>query len=508
MWGLDELAAANVLQGDIRLLGAVSYDSAPVVSGSWDAGAAKLRLRKWASSDSSGDVDKIDLKKYARGFAFVDGDGSKLGDYKLPHHDIRGGQFVTVKRGVEAAAGAVNGARGGAQLPQGDVTAVKRHLAEHFHQWGGVAPWENRKGDAMSDTEMKGLATYGDVPEFLKKMGKSKKDGAKAMGLDDTDALDDLIDKDEEVSDGHKAALKRMKALKEKMAAEDVEGDNQTNRATAGDMPPFGESGTASDGPAARASALDLYWFAVELVVIEPYPSQARILRQALAMSAALSSVYAATGARNVDAAVREVRALSAFAQAARSATGEDHLEDVLEKVVSLSARAEEIKRDQKKQRGDRVGAMLSAAQKDGKIAPAEIDGKHGLRAIGMESPDRLEAMLTARPTNGALGTLSRTFTQPRGSAQGGGEGSGAGAGGTATLTASPFGRGEVAPDYSRDVAALSDVLGTNSDGTARRYENLSNIERHNLSTEHPNGFSALRAEWEQRGRPVVKKAS
>lgn len=161
---------------------AVAYAAHPVVDGPWDGDAAVGRLRKWASSDGSGDKDKIDWRKYAQGFAYVSGEGDSFGDFHLPHHDVRDGKLVTVQRGVEAAAAAVNGARGGTSIPADELPAVKRHLEQHYHQWGAKAPWEPTKGDHKAKEAP-------DMDETLKKLGdlaekheKLLKDHGELMG--------------------------------------------------------------------------------------------------------------------------------------------------------------------------------------------------------------------------------------------------------------------------------------------------------------------------------------
>ena len=122
--------------------GAVPFKAAPVVDGAWDASAARKRLRAWATSGEGEDA-KIDFAKYRRGFAWYDSaKADDLGSYKLPHHDIKDGKFVTVKAGVEAAAAAIDGARGGAGIPEGDRDKVKAHLADHSRQWDGKPPWD------------------------------------------------------------------------------------------------------------------------------------------------------------------------------------------------------------------------------------------------------------------------------------------------------------------------------------------------------------------------------
>jgi hypothetical protein len=132
---------------------AVPFKAAEIVEGGWDASAATKRLRNWASSDGSGDKDTISWSKYRQGFAWYDtADVESFGSYKLPHHDVQDGSLVTNKRGVQAAAGAVQGARGGVSIPEGDMSGVRSHLAKHYHQWDEKAPWEVEKsGDTVME---------------------------------------------------------------------------------------------------------------------------------------------------------------------------------------------------------------------------------------------------------------------------------------------------------------------------------------------------------------------
>jgi len=105
-----------------------------------------MRLRKHASSDGSGEWDKVDRATYARGFAYVAGDGEKPSDYKLPHHDVVDGKIVTVPAGVEAAIGAASGARGGAGIPDSEMSAARAHLGkESEHALDRPAPWDRKE---------------------------------------------------------------------------------------------------------------------------------------------------------------------------------------------------------------------------------------------------------------------------------------------------------------------------------------------------------------------------
>lgn len=122
--------------------GAVAFSKTPASdSGSWDGDAARGRLAKWASSDGSGDKDKMNWSKYARGFAYVDaGEKDNFGGYKLPHHDVKDGKLVSAWGGVRAAMSALLGGRGGTSIPEGDRKAVYNHLAKEYKVQGKEAP--------------------------------------------------------------------------------------------------------------------------------------------------------------------------------------------------------------------------------------------------------------------------------------------------------------------------------------------------------------------------------
>lgn len=62
--------------------------------------------------------------------------------YKLPHH--RASDRKAVLKGVEAAGAAIQGSRGGVDIPSGDIAAVKAHLAKHYKSFGKTPPWEEK----------------------------------------------------------------------------------------------------------------------------------------------------------------------------------------------------------------------------------------------------------------------------------------------------------------------------------------------------------------------------
>lgn len=97
----------------------------------WDAAGAIKRLKEWAKKD-----EEVDLKKFARGFAYVKGDGDAIADYSLPHHDIEDGEITVVPRGVTAAIAAINGGRGDVKWGnEKDRAKAYNHLAKHYAQF-------------------------------------------------------------------------------------------------------------------------------------------------------------------------------------------------------------------------------------------------------------------------------------------------------------------------------------------------------------------------------------
>jgi HK97 family phage prohead protease len=122
----------------------------------WDAAAAVARVREWAGGE------KINWARYRRAFVWYDKDkADEYGSYKLPIADVIDGELMAVPRGIFAAAGVLEGARGGADLNDpdsgGDEKAgARRHLERYYakmaHQWHDdsiVAPWNKKSLDLI-----------------------------------------------------------------------------------------------------------------------------------------------------------------------------------------------------------------------------------------------------------------------------------------------------------------------------------------------------------------------
>jgi len=113
----------------------VPYASGPLDDSSgWDASAARARIAKWASSDGSGDKDKINWGKYAKAFLIIDGERENFGSYKYPHHDVKNGQLHVVWGGVKSAMSFLM-----KTSPDGKRAAYN-HLAQHYRAFKKEPP--------------------------------------------------------------------------------------------------------------------------------------------------------------------------------------------------------------------------------------------------------------------------------------------------------------------------------------------------------------------------------
>ena len=120
----------------------------------WSSSAALGRVRKWASSDGSGDKETIDWAKYAKAFFWFDpDDDSSFGGFKLPFADITDGKLQAVPRGIFAVAGVLQGARGGVEISETDQDHIKdvvdRYYAkmrETFDDESIIVPWAKSVG--------------------------------------------------------------------------------------------------------------------------------------------------------------------------------------------------------------------------------------------------------------------------------------------------------------------------------------------------------------------------
>jgi len=112
---------------------AIKPHSTLTTSTDWDGAEAVRRLR-------SGEEPEY----YARVFAWRDpeADPRTKGAYKLPHHEVTedGEPGAANLKACAAAIAVLNGARGGADIPQADREGVYEHLAGHYRDAGEEPP--------------------------------------------------------------------------------------------------------------------------------------------------------------------------------------------------------------------------------------------------------------------------------------------------------------------------------------------------------------------------------
>jgi len=121
--------------------GALRSHKTPVVETAWSGPTA---IRNARSDENQAYYSKIFAWRDPRGE-----EGSKS-SYKLPHHEVDadGTPGSANVRGLIAAIGALNGARGGVDVPQGDRRAVYNHLAAHLRDADIEPPELREDGDA------------------------------------------------------------------------------------------------------------------------------------------------------------------------------------------------------------------------------------------------------------------------------------------------------------------------------------------------------------------------
>ena len=127
----------------------------------WDGDAAVKELRRWASSDGSGDKDKMDWAKYRRAFFWYDEkDPENFGSYKFPFARPINGRLMAIPRAIFAAASILQGGRGGTNLPAEAQEAIKRKVEAYYRKMGETPPWKEGK---KSEEEKPEIPSFRDL---------------------------------------------------------------------------------------------------------------------------------------------------------------------------------------------------------------------------------------------------------------------------------------------------------------------------------------------------------
>ncbi len=92
----------------------------------------------WSARQAVAQADTAEELRYVHAWYDPDGDPTSPTTYKLPHHEGPGGPANV--RACIAGIAALNGARGGVDIPAQERPAVWRHLARHLADAGRDAP--------------------------------------------------------------------------------------------------------------------------------------------------------------------------------------------------------------------------------------------------------------------------------------------------------------------------------------------------------------------------------
>lgn len=141
----------------------------------WDSTAAIARVREFTDS-----TDKPSAA-YRKAFTWFDSaNADDFGAYKLPLADVVDGKLVAVPRGIFAAAAALQGARGGVDIPEADRPRVIRHVERYYAKMGLDSPFSDDDKQYFVADDVKEW-TERDVEKFLRKTGMISKSAAKAL---------------------------------------------------------------------------------------------------------------------------------------------------------------------------------------------------------------------------------------------------------------------------------------------------------------------------------------
>jgi len=159
----------NPLAQVTNIKAVVPYQDLPLADEDreWDASEARKRLADWAEED---------IDKYRKGFLWYDEENAdNLTAYKLPIADVIDGRLYAVPRAIIAAAAAIQGARGGVDIPASDVPGVKNHIEKYYKKMDKTPPWKSTLfiPEPSLDTQEKKEPSFAGLIDELRKFKNS-----------------------------------------------------------------------------------------------------------------------------------------------------------------------------------------------------------------------------------------------------------------------------------------------------------------------------------------------
>jgi Escherichia/Staphylococcus phage prohead protease len=162
------------------MMPAIPYTKTATTDGAWDAGVNVKRLPQ-----------KKSALRAAHAWVDPEGDADTKGSYKFPHHEVHGNGTVGAAnlKACSAIIAALNGGRGGVDIPDADRRGVYTHAAAHLNAAGKDVPelksLEELEAELRGDLMVERRMVAGAVE--LREDGDSKKlSGYAAVFNDET----------------------------------------------------------------------------------------------------------------------------------------------------------------------------------------------------------------------------------------------------------------------------------------------------------------------------------
>lgn len=188
----------------------VAFQDLPLASQDreWDSSAAIARVKEFTDSDEE------PSSSYRNAFVWFDRENDNVfSGYKLPIADVIDGRLTVIPRAIFAAAAAIQGARGGVDIPESDRPGVIRHLERYYAKMDLDSPFNEERQYYGSD-DVKELDCVG-LEKTLRASGMFSRKAAKAIAHNwapyKQDEIDnEPVDKSEKLSKNLLDDIKRL----------------------------------------------------------------------------------------------------------------------------------------------------------------------------------------------------------------------------------------------------------------------------------------------------------
>lgn len=166
--------AANITQ----VKSVVAFQDLPLADRDreWDASKAVVRIRDFSNSE---DEPSATYKNY---FLWYDRENAdNFGAYKMPIADVIDGGARAIPRAIFAAAGVMQGARGGVDIPDADRAGVKAHIERYYDKMDIESPFTEDEGMKYYSADDVKAWTERDVEKALREGARFSKNASRTV---------------------------------------------------------------------------------------------------------------------------------------------------------------------------------------------------------------------------------------------------------------------------------------------------------------------------------------